>query len=235
MSVVQGVVFDGQTGSVALTSSGIVWTHRNQITVQKVEKDATIRFTWTVFGSRGHIVFYMADGSFYRLDGFESAKFDEYSKYVKSAFGLDLEPVQPASDGSQFGQINFSDKSLTMKSEATGRNAFEMRLDNVAQCVIPGNSRNEVEIQFQDNDAGDKDCDFVSQIRLYFPDTHGEGGEEGAEDEETDGLTRAEEFQKSVMDRSRVRSVTGDVIVEFSKDQGNFITPRGRYAIQVSL
>lgn len=101
------------------------------------------------------------------------------------------------------------------------KQVFEMRLDKVAQCVI-GNNRNEVEVQFQEGD--DKDGDMISQIRMYFP---------PGEDEEEEEESRAEEFQRSVMERGSLSSITGDVIVEFSKDQGNFVTPRGKYAMQM--
>jgi hypothetical protein len=114
-----------------------------------------------------------------------------------------------------------------MKSGATNMQAFEVRLDNVAQCVIPGNSRNEVEVQFLDDETGDKESDFLSQIRIYFP------SEDYDDDEGEPEMTKAEEFQRAVMDKGRLRSVTGDVLVEFDKELGNFMTPRGRYAIQV--
>ena len=31
-----------------------------------------------------------------------------------------------------------------------------------------------------------------------------------------------------------IRSMTGDVIAEFTKEQGNFVTPRGKYGIQMT-
>ena len=126
---------------------------------------------------------------------------------------------QFATGGSQFGEVSFNEKSMTMLHG--NKQVFEMRLDKVAQCVI-GNNRNEVEVQFQEGD-GDKDGDMISQIRMYFPPAEDEDEEE----------SRAEEFQRSVMERGSLSSITGDVIVEFSKDQGNFVTPRGKYALQM--
>jgi hypothetical protein len=58
-----------------------------------------------------------------------------------------------------------------------------------------------------------------------------EAGE--GEDDGDDIQTQAQEFQRRVMEKGSIRSVTGNVIVEFSKEQGTFVTPRGRYAIQV--
>lgn len=104
-----------------------------------------------------------------------------------------------------------------------GKQVLEMRLDRVSQCVI-GNNRNEVEIQFQEAEADERDGDMLSQVRMYFPPV-----EDADEEEES----RAEEFQRSVMERGSLSSVTGNVIVEFSKDQGNFVAPRGKYVVQM--
>ena len=120
---------------------------------------------------------------------------------------------------------------MIMKSAKTGKQVFDVKLTNVSQCVLPGNSKDEVEIQFHENDAGDKDEDMLVQIRLRFPvlekpDDDEEEPEEGLE-------TSAQRFQKSIMEKGMIRSVTGNVIAEFTRDQGTFVAPRGRYAIQV--
>lgn len=217
--VFQHIGFTGhQSGVASLSSAGIAWADRTNTAHETLEKEKILRMTWTVFGPKAHIVVYLTDGSFYRLDGFEKNKFDEISQYLKSVLGVTLEKGSVATGGSQFGEISFNDKSVSMISGA--KQVFEMRLDSVAQCVM-GNNRNEVEIQFVDNDTVG-DADMISQIRLYFP-----------PGEEEEDLSRAEEFQRSVMERGSLRSITGDVIVEFTKEQGNFVTPRGRYGVQV--
>ncbi len=142
-----------------------------------------------------------------------------------------------SSDGSNYGEFDFVNDNLVMKS-ISSKKTFELPLQNVSQCVIPGNNKNEVEIQFQETDTGDKEDDCLVHIRLHFPSTvmdvdepDREAGE--GEDEGDDIQTQAQEFQRRVMEKGSIRSVTGNVIVEFSKEQGTFVTPRGRYAIQV--
>lgn len=119
---------------------------------------------------------------------------------------------------------------MLLKSAKTGKRVFELKLNNVSQCVLPGNSKDEVEIQFHESDSVDKEEDMLVHVRLRFP-TLPERGED-AEEEEPD-MTPAETFQKNIMERGMIRSVTGNVIAEFTQDQGTFVTPRGRYAIQV--
>ena len=121
---------------------------------------------------------------------------------------------------------------MIMKSAKTGKQVFDLKLTNVSQCVLPGNNKDEVEIQFHEADTGDREEDCLVQIRLRFPTAEKpeeDEGEEGEGEEET----QAQTFQKKIMERGMIRSVTGNVIAEFSQDQGTFVTPRGRYAIQV--
>lgn len=121
---------------------------------------------------------------------------------------------------------------MIMKSAKTGKQVFDLKLTNVSQCVLPGNNKDEVEIQFHEADTGDREEDMLVQIRLRFPTVERMGDEE-EEDEEEAPETNAQIFQKTIMERGMIRSVTGNVIAEFSQDQGTFVSPRGRYAIQV--
>lgn len=125
------------------------------------------------------------------------------------------------SDASHYGTVSLRDNVLHMTS-VDELPCFELRLDNVAQCVIPGNNPNELEVSFPDNDAADKDEDCLAQITMHFP--YGD-----PDDEETP----AQSFQKEIMSTGAIKSITGDIICEFSKDQGNFVTPRGKYGIQM--
>ena len=109
-----------------------------------------------------------------------------------------------------------------MTSIVSKQPLFDLKLDNIALCVVPASNRHEVEVQFAESDS--KKDDNLVQITLHFP---------TGEDE--DGQTNAEKFQKDVMNTGVIKSVTGDIIAEFSKEQGNFVTPRGKYAIQVVL
>ena len=99
-----------------------------------------------------------------------------------------------------------------------------MKLENFALCVVPANNRDEIEIQFMEPEKHDRHEDGLVQMTLHFP---------TGEDEE--GLTNAEVFQKSILNTGVIRSVTGNIIAEFSKEQGNFVTPRGKYAMQVRV
>ena len=101
-----------------------------------------------------------------------------------------------------------------------------MKLDSIASCVIQ--ARDEVELQFHEPE-GNRDDDAVIQITLHFPSVVQNEDDENEEIEES----AAEKFQKKVIEIGVLPSITGNIIVEFTKEQGNFVTPRGKYALQV--
>jgi diphthamide synthase (EF-2-diphthine--ammonia ligase) len=92
-------------------------------------------------------------------------------------------------------------------------------------CVVPASNKDDLEVQFVESERSDKHQDTLVQMTFHFP----------TEEEEEEEVSKAESFQKEVMDTGIIRSMTGDIIAEFTKEQGNFVTPRGKYAIQVPL
>lgn len=128
------------------------------------------------------------------------------------------------------------DNKIKMTSVAD-KSLFEFKLDKVAQCVLPQNNKNDVEIQFHEIDTGDHLDDNMVQITFHLPPSaskkvENEDDEDGEDNEEIEESS-AEVFQKQILDTGLIRSLTGSVIVEFSKEQGTFATPRGRYGMQV--
>lgn len=102
------------------------------------------------------------------------------------------------------------------------RPLLEFKLDQIALCVVPASNKDDLEVQFVESERSDKHQDTLVQMTFHFP-----------TEEEEEEVSKAESFQKEVMDTGIIRSMTGDIIAEFTKEQGNFVTPRGKYAIQV--
>lgn len=103
------------------------------------------------------------------------------------------------------------------------RQVLNANLNGISQCVIPSNNRDDLEIQFTVSDERERQEDCLVQVTLHFPDL-----------EREDDLTEAEAFHQSILDAGLVKSITGDVIVEFTKEQGDFVAPRGRYSLQLT-
>jgi hypothetical protein len=137
--------------------------------------------------------------------------------------------LQYAAEGCNYGEVTISDNQVVVTSVVSKRPIFDFKLDTVALCVVPTNNRDEVEVQFVESEKADKNSheDTLVQMTFHFP--------TGMEEEDEEGASAAEVFQRRIMDTGVIRSVTGDIIAEFSKEQGNFVTPRGKYAIQVRI
>jgi structure-specific recognition protein 1 len=129
---------------------------------------------------------------------------------------------QVASYGGNYGDLSLKKKYLVMNS-LSGKSMLDLKLDNVALCVVPISNRDEMEVHFHETDNVDREEDGLVQVTLHFP-----------PGDDPEASTPAEDMRKAIMDTGVIRSVTGDIIAEFSKEQGNFVTPRGKYAIQMS-
>jgi len=110
-----------------------------------------------------------------------------------------------------------------MTSVFSKKPVLDFKLDNVSLCVVPANNIDEMEIQF--TEAVDKHEDGLVQMTFHFP--------ASTEEDDEDEPSAAQKFHKDIMDSGIIRSATGNIIAEFTKEQGNFVTPRGKYAIQV--
>jgi hypothetical protein len=104
---------------------------------------------------------------------------------------------------------------------------MSLDLGQVSQCVLPGTIRNEVELQFPESDAVEANNDQLVSIRFYIP------PDPEADPSDKTMKTSAELLQQRIMSTANIRKTTGDVIVEFDHDKGSFLTPRGRYSIEL--
>eukprot|EP01033_Poteriospumella_lacustris_P001997 gene1997-1453_t len=145
-----------------------------------------------------------------------------------------------STEGCHYGEVAIQNGILSFASKVSGKGIFEMKLDNVEQCVVPQNNRSDLEIQFAE--SKEKNRDSVVKMVFHFPrkrkepkepkEKDNEDDEEEEEESEEEEETMAEAFRQQVMDNGIISSAAGEVLVEFTKDQGNFVSPRGKYALK---
>ena len=104
---------------------------------------------------------------------------------------------------------------------------LSLDLAEVSQCVLPGTIRNEVELQFPESDAVEANNDQLVSIRFYIP------PDPEVDPKDKTIKTEAELLQSKIMATANIRKTTGSIIVEFDQDKGSFLTPRGRYSIEL--
>uniref|UniRef100_A0A7S0TAB4 FACT complex subunit SSRP1 n=1 Tax=Pseudo-nitzschia delicatissima TaxID=44447 RepID=A0A7S0TAB4_9STRA len=242
-------------GTFACGEAGVQWKSAlygrddtGSGTTRNIPKSLIERAAWTVFGKSGHLRLKVAqqEGKAnlhheMRFDGFPVAAFDNLKDVFQDTYGIEVSKHNISSAGTQYGQSKILGKKLVFQhciledadeegeefEVRTGDEMMSLDLAEVSQCVLPGNNRNEVELQFPESDAIEANNDQLVSIRFYIP-----------PDPEVDPSDRtvkssAELLQQRIMQMANIRKTTGDVIVEFDLEKGSFLTPRGRYSIEL--
>ncbi|KAL3925224.1 MAG: hypothetical protein SGILL_000549 [Bacillariaceae sp.] len=176
-----------------------------------------------------------------RFDGFPSDSFDTLKEIFQKQYEIEVQKHNVSAAGTQYGLSKISGKKLVFRhcvledADEEGEE-FEVRkgdemmsldLAEVSQCVLPGNNRNELEIQWPESDAIEANNDQLVSVRFYIP------PDQDVDPSDKTEKTNAELLQQRIMQVANVRKTTGDVIVEFDLEKGSFLTPRGRYSIEL--
>ncbi|KAL3905362.1 MAG: hypothetical protein SGARI_004498, partial [Bacillariaceae sp.] len=176
-----------------------------------------------------------------RFDGFPTGDADTLKELFQDKLGVELQKHNISAAGTQYGLSKINGKKLTFShcvledADEEGEE-FEVRkgdemmsldLAEVSQCVLPGNNRNELEIQWPESDTIEANNDQLVSIRFYIP------PDPEADPSDKTQKTSAELLQGRIMQMANIRKTTGDVIVEFDLEKGSFLTPRGRYSIEL--
>ena len=132
-----------------------------------------------------------------------------------------------SSEGASFGNLSLKDNTLVMTSIVNNNTMFELKLENASQCVVPKMAANDLELQFGETTT-EKEEETITSITFHFPAP--EVDDQGFAEE----VTPAMSFQEEIMKTGVIKSIKGDVICEFSKEVGSFVSPRGKYGIQLT-
>ena len=92
-----------------------------------------------------------------------------------------------------------------------GDEMMSLDLAEVSQCVLPGNNRNELEIQWPESDTIEANNDQLVSIRIHIP------ADPDADPSDKTQKTNAELLQAKVMSMANIRKTTGDVIGKILK------------------
>lgn len=212
-------------------------------------KQAIAGALWTVFGRSGHlrILTRAIEGSktklpaSLRFDGFPPGDYDRLAENCQTMYGVPLKKHSMSSAGNSWGNTDIANKHLVFRQciledadeegeEFEPRDGDEMMsldLGEVSQCVLPGNNRNEIEMQFHESDTVEAGTDQLVAIRFYVP------PDQDADPTDKEAPTPAEELQSRITQIASVKKTSGSVIAEFDENKGTFLTPRGRYSIEL--
>uniref|UniRef100_A0A7S1C2J2 FACT complex subunit SSRP1 n=1 Tax=Corethron hystrix TaxID=216773 RepID=A0A7S1C2J2_9STRA len=209
----------GATGSVKVTNA-----------------DDIVDASWMIFGRVGYLRVRTGGGKELRFDGFPPSDFEDLATVFSNYYNSVLEKKSVAGCGASYGITDVEESVLTFYENEVdeegadnqrGQEILSLDLTEVSQCVLPGNNRNDIELQFHESDAGEVGTDQLVQLRFYVP------PDPDADQADRDVPTAAELFQKSIMTQARIKNSSMNVIVQFDENRGSFLTPRGRYAMEL--
>mmetsp|Transcript_15934 Transcript_15934/g.32250 ORF Transcript_15934/g.32250 Transcript_15934/m.32250 type:complete len:723 (+) Transcript_15934:271-2439(+) len=241
-------------GTFTADPSAIMWksamTSADDYETKRVlPKNAIAGALWTQFGRSGHlrVLTKTPEGSktklpaAFRFDGFPPTDYDTLNETLQSMYGVPLKKHTMSAAGNSWGNTDISNKHLVFRQciledadeegeEFEPRDGDEMLsldLGEVSQCVLPGNNRNEIEMQFLESDTVEAGTDQLVAIRFYVP------PDADVDPADKDAPTPAELLQERMMQLASVKKTSGSVIAEFDESKGTFLTPRGRYSIEL--
>ena len=114
-----------------------------------------------------------------RFDGFPNTDYDKVRQVFKQFYDLDVVKHPMSSAGSSFGNVDIESGNLIYKQciledadeegeefePRDGEEMMSVNLTEVSQCVLPGNNRNEIELQFHETDTVEAGTDqLVAQV-----------------------------------------------------------------------
>uniref|UniRef100_A0AAV1TV95 FACT complex subunit SSRP1 n=1 Tax=Peronospora matthiolae TaxID=2874970 RepID=A0AAV1TV95_9STRA len=221
-TTLSNVFWGHSAGVLVLSSSGLLWRSRATEGQKKLLKDDIVTLLWTPVGPKTHhLKVYQKGGTYVRFTGLKAHDVAQLKLHVERYFDRELEQEKVAASGGNWGMMKFEGPNLNFR--ATHASVMELPLEQISQCALPG--KHEVELQFHEDDTVAGDEETLVEMRLYLPPSDGRDGDD-------DGVT-AEDFRQQVLEKANIRSVMGKSIVDLDETIGTFLTPRGRYGVEI--
>jgi hypothetical protein len=137
---------------------------------------------WTQFGKFGYLRLQTSQGSNtrheLRFDGFDPKAVDQLRDTLKNFYDVNLEKHSMSASGVSYGKCEVEGRNLVFRhmlledANEEGEE-FEPRVNDellsldlaeVSQCVLPGNNRHEVELQFPESDTVEAGTDQLGEL-----------------------------------------------------------------------
>lgn len=166
------------------------------------------------------------------LDGFDPRSRQRLSDALDTALEgrVALTDGTMAVGGGNWGEPTVVGKRLELH-DPKGRPMCFLPLDGLAHLAYPG--RGEVSLQYEADDTAGPEDEVLMEMKLWVPPEHPELKEQAKEMGE--GKTAGEALQAAmakVADLGGAES-SGDLVAEIPESQALFLTPRGRYKIEM--
>jgi len=136
---------------------------------------------WTVFGRSGHVRIQTSGAKDIhhelRFDGFPPNDFEKLKGALQDFYEISLEKHSISAAGASYGKSAVKDRKLVFShmvledaneegeefEARVGDELMSVDLAQVSQCVLPGNNRNEIELQFPESDTLEAGTDQLGE------------------------------------------------------------------------
>jgi len=180
--------------------------------VEKVEIMRTSRDSWQLKLS-------MTTGDVNRFDGFKESDAEKLANHFREYFKIDPKIVRIGTRGWHWGNYTFEGKNFIF--DVDGKPAFDLHAADMAQVTNP--SKNDIAIEFHQDDSRDQLDDQLLEVRFYIPPRAIEAAGEARD--------IATELRNVLVEKAGV-STTGLQPVASLADVP-FLVPRGKYDIDL--
>ncbi|KAJ3642421.1 hypothetical protein Zmor_025212 [Zophobas morio] len=199
-------------GKLKMTDQNIVFKNSKTGKVESISSSDFEAVNFQNFAGSLGIRVFLKNGSLHRFVGFKESEKERIAKFFTSAYKIDMLEKELSLKGWNWGTAKFNGSVLSF--EVGHNSAFEIPLNHVSQCTA---GKNEIAMEFHQNDDAPVS---LMEMRFFIPSNELAGD-----------IDPVEAFQKQVMKKASVISVSGDAIAIFREIQ--CLTPRGRYDIKI--
>lgn len=241
-------------GTVEISDKGLQWSN-GEGRIAKVKAGDVRSLEWVPQGpARAQLRIRSAGDRLLLLDGFDPRTRERLTESLAACMeGAGVkEPPQlqdgtMAVGGGHWGEPAVVGRRLEL-FDAKGRPMCFLPLDGLAHLAYPG--RGEVELQYEADDTAAPDDEVLMEMRLWVPPGHPKWSEEGklaagegessssssaADTPSAAGKSAAEALQAAMAEVADLGGgeSSGDLVAEIPEAQALFLTPRGRYKMEL--
>jgi structure-specific recognition protein 1 len=192
------------------------WKSTTSANTVSVPKESVDRVEW-VFTTRGYSlrIWKKRDEGTTEFSNLRDTDFTRLVElFEKYLTGIDFKKAEVSARGVNWGDAHFHGNMLSF--DIDGQEEFTVALPDVKNCTKHG--KNELILEFHDDDTAQKTDDMLVEIRFVVP---------TQEDENVDNPF--DQLHQKIVEKADISSETGDLLVSFEGLQ--FVTPRGKYNI----
>ncbi|KAK5644541.1 hypothetical protein RI129_005841 [Pyrocoelia pectoralis] len=199
-------------GKIKMTDQAVIFKNSKTGKVEQFQASEIDMVNFQNFVGNWGLRIFLKNGVLYRFVGFKEGEKEKIAKFFSSSYNKETLEKELSLKGWNWGTAKFNGSVLGF--DIGEKTVFEIPLNHVSQCVT---GKNEVTLEFHQNDDAPVS---LMEMRFFIPASELAGD-----------VDPVDAFQKQVMKKASVISVSGDAIAIFREI--HCLTPRGRYDIKI--